>query len=350
MDDYKNILVHSLVNIGDVILATSAISLLRQVYPQAKVTMLVRPVAVELVVNNPIIDEVIVYDYKAKKGSMKSLFLMVKELRAKKFDLSISFDRKLRPALLTWFSGIPVRVGPDRVFDNKKSWVTQLYTHTIPIKHDLTRILQAETYQEIVRGFTGFLGKGSPAIGRIMPSNDQQAKLLLASVSVKPKQYRIGLCVKGTFPLKDWSKERFALLVDKISENYQADFFIIGAPSDKKDADEVIQLAKTPIANFCGQTNLIDLAAVLKRTDLFITVDTGATHIGATVGVPTVVMYGCTSPKRWRPINHKAVMISMEEPCCPCSKRATDCQEHMCMNKITVDQVFEKSAAILSMG
>ena len=83
---------------------------------------------------------------------------MVKVLRARKFDLAISFDRKLRPALLCWLAGIPVRIGPSRVFDDKPSRVTWLYTHTVPITHNLDDTLQAETYQEIIRGFTGVTG------------------------------------------------------------------------------------------------------------------------------------------------------------------------------------------------
>ena len=61
---YKNILVNSLVNLGDVVLTTSAIALLKQVYPQARITMLVRPVVREAVENNPVIDEVLIFDYK----------------------------------------------------------------------------------------------------------------------------------------------------------------------------------------------------------------------------------------------------------------------------------------------
>ena len=133
MKQYKNILVNSLVNLGDVVLTTSAIALLKKVYPQAKITMLVRPVVREAVENNPVIDEVMIFDYKAKENSLGKMWSMVKEIRHKKFDFSISFDRKSRPAILCWLAGIPVRVGPDRVFDDKPSKVTWLYTHTVQI-------------------------------------------------------------------------------------------------------------------------------------------------------------------------------------------------------------------------
>ena len=96
---YQNILVNALVNLGDVVLTTSAIALLRKAYPGARITMLVRPVVRQAVENNPVIDDVILFDYKAKENSFGKMWAMVQELRHRHFDLSISFDRKLRPAL-----------------------------------------------------------------------------------------------------------------------------------------------------------------------------------------------------------------------------------------------------------
>ena len=90
---YKNILVNSLVNLGDVVLTTSAIALLKKAYPKAKITMLVRPVVREAVENNPVIDEVLIFDYKAKENSLGKMWSMVKEIRRKKFDLAIDFCR-----------------------------------------------------------------------------------------------------------------------------------------------------------------------------------------------------------------------------------------------------------------
>ena len=342
MQQYANILVYSLVNLGDVLLTTSAVALLKKEYPQAKISMMVRPMAAEILQNNPVIDEVIVYDYKGQHKSITKMVAFARHLRARKFDLSISFDRKLRPALLCMLAGIPVRVGPDKVFDDKPSWVTKLYTQTIIIPHNIINTHQAETYQAIVRGFTGCHDSMQPVIGTIMPEHDQKAKVLLSTLP--NSKIRVGLCVKGTFALKNWPQERFAQMVDQLSGEYDAAFFIIGAPEDREYATEVIAKTKTktPIANFCGQTSLMDLASLLHEIDLFITVDTGATHIAATVGVPMIVIYGCTSPKRWHPLSDKAVVISTNEVCCPCAIAENACLEHRCMMGISVSQVIEK--------
>lgn len=348
MKPYKNILVNALVNLGDVVLTTSAIALLKKAYPDARITILVKPVVRQAVDNNPLIDEVIVFKYKAKDNSLGKMVEMVKEIKRHHFDLSISFDRKLRPALLCWLAGIPTRVGPSKVFDDKLSRVTWLYTDVIQIKHDLNAVLQAETYQTIVREFTGLTDHAEPVFARITPAAEQKATELLARLPQAEK--KIALCVKGTFALKTWPKEYFVQVVNELAKRYQAAFFIVGAPGDREYADEVIAAMSQPVLNFCGETTLVDLAAIISKADLLITVDTGATHIAATTGAKMITMYGCTSPDRWHPINKNARVLTSREQCCPCTVRADECPSNpkpKCLWNITPQQVLAESYTLL---
>jgi len=348
MNQYKNILVNALVNLGDVVLTTSAIAILKKAYPDAKITMLVKPVVRQAVENNPLIDEVMVFQYKAKDNSFGKMLEMVRDIKRHHFDLSISFDRKLRPALLCWLAGIPTRVGPDKVFDDKPSRVTWLYTDVIQIKHDLNAVLQAETYQTIIRGFTGITDHAEPVFARITAEAEKKAEDLLASLPQAEK--RIALCVKGTFELKTWPKEYFAEVVNALAQRYDVSFFIVGAPNDREYADEVIETMEPQVLNFCGKTTLVDLAALIRKSDLLITVDTGATHIAATTGVKMVTVYGCTSPDRWHPCNKNARVLTSRESCCPCSVRADECPSSPkpgCLWSVKPQQVLEECYALL---
>lgn len=349
MKQYKNILVNSLVNLGDVVLTTSAIALLKKAYPEAKITMLVRPAVREAVEDNPIIDEVILFEYKAKQNSIRKMWAMAQMLRHRHFDLAISFDRKLRPALLCWLAGIPVRIGPDRVFDDKPSRVTWLYTDVIPITHDLENTLQAETYQQIVRGFTGMEGNAQPVMARLTDLDYQSADELFSELPAAEK--KIALCVKGTFALKTWPGEYFVELIQQLNQKYKAAFFIVGARGDREYADEVIAaMQPLGVQNFCGKTSLTTLAALLQQADLFVTVDTGAAHIAATTGVPMVTIYGCTSPNRWHPYNKNARVLTVRESCCPCKIAPESCPtwpKPQCLWSITPSMVLEKCVELL---
>ncbi|MBR4152637.1 MAG: glycosyltransferase family 9 protein [Selenomonadaceae bacterium] len=330
---FKNILINALVNLGDVVLTTSALALIKKNFPETKITMLVKPVVKDAVIDNPVVDDVIVLDYKAKENSFNKMRRLVKNIRQRNFDLAISFDRKLRPALITFFAGIPRRVCPSKVFDDNKSRVTMLYTDVIEISHDLNKTLQAETYQEIVRKFFNIEGHAEPVFPK--KSSLVADKLLSRLPDAK---FKIALCVKGTFPLKTWSKEYFAEVVKKLRQTYDAAFFIVGAPNDKAYADEVIAEMGGDVENFCGETSLTDLAELFRRVNLFITVDTGATHIAATTGVKMVTIYGCTSPDRWHPINKNAIALTSREPCCPCTKKI--CDNPACLQNVKPAQVL----------
>ena len=343
----KNILVHSLVNLGDVLLSTSAVDLIKKIHPDAKVTMMVRPVARQLVENNPIIDEVIIFDYKGENKGIKKAWEMVRLIKSKKFDLCISFDRKLRPAIITWLAGIPVRICPDKIFDDIPSKVTWFYTNVVHITHDIVNTLQANTYQEIIRIFFKSNKVGSPVMALPNKSSVEFVENLIADL---PKREKIiGLCVQGTFPLKTWPREYFIETIKCLNEKYNAIFFITGAPEDKDYVNLIIDESNVKIANFCGKTSLVDLVTLYKKTDLFVTVDTGAAHIAATTGVPMVVMYGCTSPKRWHPINEKARVITMNKNCCPCKIHAHECPKPKCLWDITPQMVLEKCEELLNL-
>ena len=347
MREYRNILVYAMVNLGDVVLLTSAIALLKKAYPQARVTMLSRPIVREVIEHNPVIDDVILFDYKSKQNSMKQMWSMVQELRRRKFDLAISFDRKLRPALLCLLAGIPVRVGPSRVLDARPSRVTWLYTHTVPITYDLDETLQAETYQEIIRGFTGAAGHEHPVLPTPTEAQRTKAAALLSSAAGKRK---IGLCVKGTFGLKTWPQEYFAEVVRALNLRYDAAFYVTGAPGDYAYAEDVISAIGIPVENLCGKTNLMELAAFYEQLDILISVDTGGAHIAAVTGVPLVVMFGCTSPRRWHPISDNAKAFTSNEPCCPCSYGETDCPSYPqpnCLYHVTPDVVLAECIRFL---
>ncbi len=342
---YKNILINALVNLGDVVLATAACDLIKKNSPDAKITMLVKSVVKEAVIDNPVVDDVIAFEYNARKNSLGKMYEVIREIRRRNFDLAISFDRKLRPALITFAAGIPRRVCPTKIFESKKSRVPLLYTDVIEMDYDLFSKPQAENFQEIVRRFFKIEGHGKPHFPTNFSSNVE--KLLS---QIPDDKIKIALCVKGTFPLKTYPKEYFAEVVNSLRQKYNAAFFIIGAPNDKSYADEVIAEIGGGVLNFCGETSITDLAEIFRRADLFLTVDTGAMHIAATTGIKTVAFFGCSPVVRYSPINKNSVVLSSKEPCCPCSVREKDCPSYPkpnCLYNVKPSEMIEAAVKFL---
>lgn len=339
---YNNILISAIVNLGDVVLTTGAVSLIKQHFPTVRITVMVKRVVSDAVLNNPVIDDVIILDYRSKENSLSKMFSTVKDIRRRKFDLYISLDRKLRPALLAFLARIPRRVGPSKVFDDNRSRVTNFYTDVVMLDHNLNGTLQWETYQKIVRRFLSIDGAAQPVFADISDQSRSNVDRLFNRL--KKNALKIALCVKGTFELKTYPKDYFSVIVKSLRAEYDAAFFIVGAPNDREYADEVIADIGLPVENFCGETSLVDLAEIFNRSDLFISVDTGAAHIAATTGVKMVVMYGCTPVERWRPINVNAIALSSNESCCPCSIKPQQCPSYPkpdCLYHVTPQQVLD---------
>ena len=341
----QKVLVHCLVNLGDVVLATSAISLLKQHFPQMRISMLVKPSVAEVLQGHPLLEEVIPLVYQPKERSWRQMLRFVKELQSRHFDLSISLDRKLRPSILTLLAGIPLRVGPDRLFDNKPSQIRRLWSHAVHTSDDFLNTHQSELFQDVIRGGFKVQGSAKPVIGAITSAHREKAKALLASLP--PGNKRVALCVKGTYYLKNWPQESFVALIDRLSSQTGVSCLLVGAPEDKDYAQQIADVAQGPVLNLCGATSLLEFAALCRQIDLLITIDTGGMHIAATTGVPIIGVFRCVSAKRWAPLCKKSYVVQHKLAECPSVDTPEKCPRHYCVAHIQVSQVAELAQSLL---
>ena len=341
-----NILIHSLVNLGDVVLSTAAAALIKENIPNAKITMMVRPIAREIVENNPVVDDFIIFDYKVKGKSLKQMLTMIKTIKAKKFDVCFSFDRKLRPALVCFFARIPQRICAERIFDYKSSNISLLYNNMIKMPEDFINNHQADLFQEIIRKYFNITGFTKPVIGKITREHDYYASKLVANMK---KDKKIALCIKGTYYSKNWPIEKFIELINKINNEFNVDFSIVGAKEDFEYAEDLISKTNIEIVNLCGKTSLLQYAALMKKIDLLVTIDTGGMHVAATTNVPIVAIYRCVSTKRWLAITDKVVPISSGFEGCNVKQILTpeECPGHYCVKDIKVSTLYNEVSKVL---
>jgi len=118
MKELKKILIIRTDRIGDVILSTPVIKNLRDAYPNAHIAFMLRPYTKEIAENNPYLNEVIIYDKNNKHKSILSSIRFCLWLHKKKFDIAFILNPTNRANLITFFSGIPVRVGLNRKMVN----------------------------------------------------------------------------------------------------------------------------------------------------------------------------------------------------------------------------------------
>ncbi len=340
--DYKRILVSRTDRIGDVLLSTPVFEALRKKYPFAYIAALVSPYAQDIVRGNPFIDEVIIYDKDREHKSILSSLKFALWLKAKKFDLALILHPINRMHLIAYFAGIKRRVGYDRklgVFLNDR------------IKH--TKQFGAKHEMEYALDLVRHLGIESEGILPYMPiSKDSQEKAdqILINAGVGRDDKVLIIHPSASCPSKIWPTERFAGVCDVLMEKYNFKVLVIASSKDYGLAEQVVKAMKHQAVNLAGKTSVGDLAALLKKSALFISNDSGPVHIAWVVGTPVIAIFGRgqkgLSPLRWGPRGLPDRILHKQVGCIECL--AHNCiKDFECLKSIDAAEVISAADGIL---
>jgi len=341
--DYKRFLVVRTDRIGDVVLSTPVIRNLRKYYPNSYIAMMVSCQTREILEGNPYLDEVIVYDKDNKhKGWLASIYFSL-QLRKKRFDLAIILHPTNRVHLVTFFAGIPKRVGYNRklgfLLTDKLPHTKQLgQKHELEYNLDLLRYLglknlEKETYIPIRKDAQDYIDSIFKEKGI------NESDLILA---IHPG----ASCLS-----KRWPIDYFAEVADKLKEKYGFIILVVAGPKDIDLAKRLIETMKGPAINLAGQLSLSQLASLLKRCKLFISNDSGPVHICSAVGTPVISIFGRNqkglSYLRWGPVGEKDRWVHKDIGCKVCL--AHNCQKgFLCLKAITPMQVLKIAEEVIN--
>lgn len=154
-------------------------------------------------------------------------------------------------------------------------------------------------------------------------------------------------------PLRKWQTSRFVALAQRIHAAYPNALIVItGAPSERAAAEAVcrdINAART--VSVAGQTTLPELLALYTIADVLVTNDSGPGHFASLTPVHAIVMFGPETPRLFGPLAPSTTVIWKRLACSPCvsvfNHRLSPCRNNVCMQLITVDEVFEAVASAI---
>lgn len=305
---YKNILVSQVKHIGDAIFTTGSIQILKKRFPEAKIYLLVLPHIEPLFYQHELLEGVLVLNYNSKKTSAIEMFRFSQELKNYNFDLMISYDYKPRPLILGFLAGIKERWAGYVYERQDKNIVLKFSTRFLRTNYDENTIHQSE----IFRRFTvGLLEKDYSLEPNSLP---QPTKINIDKweKTFKSAKKKIIFCVRGTHYSKNWSKIKFAKLLDRCAAN-GFECVILGANLDYYYIEEIKELCFSNPKNIAGKTSLQDLTSLFAVFDLLVSVDTGTGHIAATTDIPIITIFLGSNPAKWRPISKNSYVICSKE-------------------------------------
>jgi ADP-heptose:LPS heptosyltransferase len=152
--------------------------------------------------------------------------------------------------------------------------------------------------------------------------------------------------------LRGWNHTNFAELIRMILEHQDASVLLTGSPEDVKDTERICRLVSNPrLHSIAGQTQIRELASVIKNLDLLVSVDSGPSHMAAALGTPLVVLWGSGWLNQTRPVSSISPIriIRHMVPCAPCqiTPLQKSCRRNICMESITTKEVFAAMQELL---
>jgi ADP-heptose:LPS heptosyltransferase len=255
---------------------------------------------------------------------------MIRQVREKKYDLIIDLFSNPRSAIITRLSGARFRAGfPFR-------WRKYAYNIIIPPRagniHNIDFNLDALRRLDIpVLHFQPYF----PLEGWAK----QFAAEWFRGENLDGKQV-VGLNPSGGWYTKRWGLEHYARLGDLIGQRYGASIIVLWGPGEEDDARFIQQRMKIP-AQVIPKTTLSQLGAIIHRCAFIVSNDSGPMHIAASLGIPTLGIFGPTNPLQQGPygINHRWVR-NEELDCLECSLTACPIG-NICMTQLEVERVLD---------
>lgn len=343
----KRILIVRLSAIGDVAMSTPIIPALHHRFPGIQISWLAGSVSAAILEENPRLHELIVLPstrwkrlWKEKKhfSVLKEFLAFRNELQGKQFDCAIDLQGLAKSGFWARQSGAPKRIGLRSKEGSQFLMTQRVYPE---IKSDSPISYQ---YEAIAR-LLGYDETDFPMDLHIGNTGKKLAQAYLAKEGLADC-YAV-IAPFTTRPQKHWFEENWVALAQSVINTLGLDIIALGGPGDS-DAMHTIasKVALPQFHSICGdKADLRRSTALINDASLFVGVDTGLTHIAFGQRVPTVALFGSTTPY-WSSRYEKGIILHDRLQCSPCDRHPTCSGKFTCMRNLSVKRVFAQCAAL----
>lgn len=314
--------------IGDAVLLAPSIRFLKKLYPAINITVLAEKRNAGVFSLIPEVDRLLCYDRP---------FELMQAL-CSRYDVVIDTEQWHRfSAVVAWGAMAPHKIG----FDTNER--RRLFTHPIPYSHDDYEVVSFAHLLEPLGIEAGAVEMGPPFLVLTDADSDNAANLL---DSLHDKPFAT-LFPGASIPERRWGADCFRRVAEMLSAS-GIKVVVVGGGGDKQQGEVIVQRGLG--LNLAGLTSLAETAAVIQKSSLLVSGDSGLLHIAVGLGTPTVSLFGPGRTKKWAPQSRQNIVINKELPCSPCTTFGTTppCAVNACcMHDIAVDDVVNAVNCLL---
>jgi heptosyltransferase-2 len=326
--------------IGDAIMSLPALRAIRQRFPDAAITVLARPWVSAVYEGERAIDEVIPLDAAPGFRDWKAKRDLTVWLRRGDFDLAVLFPNSFESAAVIRLAGARRIVGYAR---DGRGW---LLSDAVPVPkrgeipaHEsfyYLEMLRRAKLIDVLPGIPEIRLDGIPAL---------RARGEKAFQDLNVKQPVVGVSPGAAYgSAKRWLPERFANAAARLAEELCGSVAVFGSNGERDMCEQVARAAGGH--NFAGRTSLRAFIGMTAACRIFLSNDSGAMHLAAALGVPSVTVFGPTDEMATGPLGPTALLVREPVDCAPCLRR--ECPiDHRCMTRVTADRVVGAAESLL---
>ena len=357
--------------LGDLLLLTPAIRAMKESFPSSFISVLVverrtrdsaKPVE-ELAANseerersvfatNRYVDEILVVSRDALRSRrgiarVRAEIAVALALRRKRFDTVVCTFPEERFALWAFASGAATRVGQNR---QALRW---MLSHTPEIEKARGGVLQY--YCDLVRA-VGATVRSAHTEYTVPDASAEWAEGVFREYSLRSVQRVVAIHPGATGDYKIWPPERYAALIERLTERGMRVLLLNGL-LDEPVVSAIRSLRPRSFIEITTAHRLADLAAIIRRSHLCITNDSGPRHLAVAVGTPSLALFRHHHDREWGiyPQSNRCRTLQGETQCpaCPsgvCLDKVPESERYgaFCLRQITVDDVLRQVDRMLS--
>jgi heptosyltransferase-2 len=332
--------------VGDVVMATPALRLLRERLPDADLVGIMRPIADEVLAGVPWFRDVIYYDRRSAQPQQQ-MGPVIRKLHEHRLDTIVLFPNSLRSAFMAWRSGTRERIGIVR--NGRGLLLTRAVQHPRPSFREPVSAM--EVYRHLISQWVGGKTKYPP---QLMTTSKERALAheVWQCASWKKSDKVVVLNSGGAYgPAKDWPLRSFVALSHRLVDELGTKVLMVCGPSECDNAKQFVKLADRDAIQSTASlpASIGRTKACIQLATMMISTDSGPRHFAAGYNVPVVALFGPTDA-RWSLNGHpNEVRLAVDQlDCRPCAKRTCPLGHHRCMTDLSVERVMQATHRLWS--
>ncbi|QTL36945.1 glycosyltransferase family 9 protein [Pseudoalteromonas viridis] len=311
--------------IGDAINTLPAIAMLRSLYPESSIHVLARPYMLEVLERAAHYNIELIADNRYCNKNKQGMYSYARTLRKNNYAMAVLFRGSIREALLAKLAHIKIIIGYAQ--NGRKP----LLSHALKLNechhyiHRYCRLVN-DVHN---RPFSNFELPTLSSRTVELPKHVHKTAVYIGGQNKGTRHYNVAQSVDA---------------LTRISQSTETHFYILGDPSESKDADllfHALTQNRVSSTNLAGKTTLGQLVDTIAAMDAMISIDSGPMHIAAACNVPCLALVGLgTSP--W------SIVRPLQNNITPLESKSTSLKEDQIINDINPTVIAQQYIKMLN--